>query len=164
MANTEQYRAEWANRSASMMRFSLAEYVALKEAPQAPEAVDGPQKSSEAVAVAKNGRARRQAGEMNGLEKRYAAHLGVRQQVGEIQAWVFEPLKLKLAPATFYAPDFLVVLADGSVELHETKGHWEDDARVKIKCAARMFPWWQFVGVQEITPRKSDWKFERFKA
>lgn len=30
--------------------------------------------------------------------------------------------------------------ADGVLELHEVKGFWSDDARVKIKVAADRFP------------------------
>jgi len=36
------------------------------------------------------------------------------------------------------------VLADGIVEFHEVKGHWEDDALVKIKVAAQTFPEFSF--------------------
>lgn len=106
-------------------------------------------------------RARHQAGQMNGLEKRYAQYLEVRRITGEIQRYMFEPLKIKLANATFYNPDFYVVMADGSIEIHETKGHWEDDSRVKIKIAARMFPEIKFVGVQWLR-RVKEWKFEEF--
>jgi hypothetical protein len=107
------------------------------------------------------GRARHEPGRMNGLEKKYAAHLELRRATGEIRDWKFEPLKLKLAPATFYQPDFGVQLPDGRIELHETKGHWEDDARVKVKVAAALFGWFRFVGVRWDKDAK-DWKFEEF--
>lgn len=61
----------------------------------------------------------------------------------------YEGIKLRLARATFYTPDFLVVYAD-RIELHEVKGHWEDDARVKWKTAAEMFPEFRFVAIQKI--------------
>jgi hypothetical protein len=102
---------------------------------------------------------------MNGLEKRYAAHLELRKTVGEILDWKFEPLKLKLAPATFWTPDFGVQMPDGRVELHEAKGHWEDDARVKIKWAGKDFSrWFRILAVREITLGKRDWMFEEFTA
>jgi hypothetical protein len=108
------------------------------------------------------GRGKHQAGSMNKLETRYAQHLELRRMVGEIRRWTFEPMKLRIAVRTFYTPDFLVVLADGMLELHEVKGHWEDDARVKIKAAARLFPEIQFVAITR--PRKlKDWKFEYLK-
>lgn len=93
-------------------------------------------------------RLRHVAGEMNGLEKRYAAHLEQRRMCGEIVTWKFEAIKLKLAKATFYNVDFQVVMPDGSIEVHETKGHWEDDARVKFKVAVEMFPEFKFVVVK----------------
>ena len=100
-------------------------------------------------------------GEMNGLEKRYGAHLDIRKAVGEIISWKFEPIKLKLAQSTFYNIDFLLWMSNGSIELHEAKGHWEDDSRVKIKVAAQLFPEFKFVAVQWDKAR-GDWKFEEF--
>jgi len=105
---------------------------------------------------------RHEPGNMNGLEKRYAQHLELRRVIGEIRSWKFEPLKLRLAPRTFYSVDFGLVTLDGLIELHEAKGHWEDDARVKIKVAAVMFPEFKFVGVQWRGPG-GGWKFEDFK-
>lgn len=123
-----------------------------------------PEPASEAQVPAepsKGTRSRHEAGKMNGLEKRYAQHLEMRRTVGEILSWKFEPLKLRLAPSTYYNPDFSVVMPDQRVELHETKGgHWEDDARVKIKCAAVMFPEFRIVAVQE--KGKGNWVFEEF--
>jgi hypothetical protein len=107
-------------------------------------------------------RIRHAAGQMNGMEKRYAAHLDLRLAVKEISAWKFEPLKLKLAPATFWTPDFEVVMPDGGIELHETKGHWEDDARVKIKIAAQAFREFLIVAVTW-DKRNKIWRFEEFR-
>lgn len=81
---------------------------------------------------------------MNKLEAAYAAELDLLLRAGEIRSWAFEAVKLRLAAKTFYSPDFLVVAKDGSIELHETKGHMEDDAAVKIKVAARLFPMFRF--------------------
>jgi len=77
---------------------------------------------------------------MNGWERRYALHLEERQRLGEIQWFEFDSIKLRLADKTFYTPDFLVLNTEGFLEVHEVKGHWEDDARVKIKVAADKFP------------------------
>ena len=99
---------------------------------------------------------------MNSTEKAYAAHLDDRKLAGEVLAYWFEGVKFKLADKTFYTPDFLVMLADNTLEVHEVKGFWEDDARVKIKVAANMFPF-KFVGVQRL-PKKhgGGWKVEEF--
>lgn len=96
---------------------------------------------------------------MNKTEGRYAALLEMRKQAGEIQDWRYEPLKIKLAEATYYTPDFLVVMAD-CFEFHEVKGYWRDDARVKIKVAAAKCPWIKFFAVQWI---KSAWQMEEIR-
>jgi len=106
-------------------------------------------------------RIRHAAGQMNGMEKRYAIYLDIQKACGEVLRWRFEPLKLKLAPATFWTPDFELVMPDGKIELHETKGHWEDDARVKIKIAAQMFPEFRIVAVTH-DRRSKTWNFEVF--
>jgi hypothetical protein len=80
------------------------------------------------------------AGEMNKTEARYAAHLNVLKNLGLIKWWAFEAITLHLAPRTTYRPDFLVLTRDDLLEVHETKGYWTDDARVKVKVAAAMFP------------------------
>jgi hypothetical protein len=76
---------------------------------------------------------------MNGTEAAYAAHLGMRQLAGEIVGWKYEAVKLRLADGAFYKPDFLVILPSGAIELHETKGHWREAARVRFKVARELF-------------------------
>lgn len=83
---------------------------------------------------------RRAPGVMNKTEERYAQRLMLLHRAGEIEWYEFDAIKLRLADKTFYTPDFLVMLASGEIEVHEVKGHWEDDARVKIKVAASLFP------------------------
>lgn len=97
---------------------------------------------------APKGRVQHVSGEMNGLEKKYALFLEQRRICGEIRTWKFEAIKLRLAKATFYGPDFMVVALDGRIELHETKAHAEDDWRVKHKVAVEMFPEFKFVVVK----------------
>jgi len=98
-------------------------------------------------------------GSMNGLERAFAQELERRCLAGEIASWRFQPLRLILAPATTYCPDFQVILPDGRLELVEVKGFWRDDARVKVKLAAALFPEFGFVAVQR---RKAAWSEERF--
>lgn len=100
----------------------------------------------------------RQRGSMNKTETAYGAHLELLKRAGEIIWYVFEGIKLRLADKTFYTPDFFVMRQDGTLEVHEVKGFWEDDARVKIKVAAEHFPF-QFIAV---TKNKSSWDFESF--
>lgn len=89
---------------------------------------------------------RMKQGAMNKTEAAYARLLETRKSAGEIAWYKFEGLKFRLADNTFYTPDFAVMLSDGSMELHEVKGYWQDDARVKIKIAADLYPF-QFVAV-----------------
>lgn len=95
---------------------------------------------------------------MNKLEKVYSEYLFFRKKAGDILDYKFEAIKLRHAPNTFYTPDFMVHTTDGYIEMHETKGFWEDDARVKIKVAAEVFPF-RFVA---ITRSKDGWKEEDF--
>ena len=98
-------------------------------------------------------------GTMNKTEEAYAGHLESRRIAGEVTWFKFEATKLRLADNTFYSPDFTVLLADGRIEQHEVKGHWQDDARVKIKVAAKLHPY-AFVAVQ--ARPGGGWSEERF--
>lgn len=97
--------------------------------------------------------------EPNGLEKKYGLFLEQRRICGEILTWKFSAMKLKLAKATFYNIDFLVVMPDMTIELHETKGFARDDWRVKHKVAVEMFPWFKFV-VVKWNKNTKDWEFK----
>ena len=90
-------------------------------------------------------RARFARGVMNGTEASYAAQLELRKRAGQIADYRFEALTLKLAHDTRYTADFLVIKADGGIELHEVKGFLREDANVKLKTAAALFPWFRFV-------------------
>lgn len=103
-------------------------------------------------------RPRHVAGKMNKTESAYAYFLELRAKAGEIKRYSFEPLKFRLADKTFYTPDFMVV-RDNQIEMHEVKGYWEDDARVKIKVVAELFPEFQFIAVQKI---KGEYNYEYF--
>lgn len=109
-------------------------------------------------------RTRRVPGKMNLLEEQYSKHLRLRQLTGEIHAWHYEPLRFKLADLTTYTPDFLVIMSDGMVEIHEVKGsHWEQHARVKIKVAAAMYPYFTWRAFQK--PRvREPWVEEVFRS
>jgi hypothetical protein len=117
--------------------------------------------SGPAKGVNATGRVRHRAGEMNGTEQSYALHLQERVAKGEVLWWSFEAIRLRLADKTTLTVDFFVVLASGALEAHELKGkdkHWEDDARVKIKVAAELYPF-QFYGVHRAG---GEWQYEAF--
>lgn len=78
---------------------------------------------------------------MNRLEAAWASDLEVRRRVGEIAWFRYEGVTLKLAHDTRYTPDFAVMLANGEMEMHETKGGFmREDSFIKIKLAASLFP------------------------
>ena len=79
-------------------------------------------------------------GVRNKTEDAYEARLKALTAAGTYLWYRFEGLKLRLADNTFYTPDFAVMNANYGLECHEVKGFWTDDARVKIKVAAEMYP------------------------
>ena len=90
---------------------------------------------------------RLKTGERNKTEQAYENFLTLLQRAGNVLWFKFEGVKLRLADNTFYTPDFAVMLANGQMEMHEVKGFWQDDARVKIKVAAEMYPF-RFIAVK----------------
>lgn len=105
---------------------------------------------------------RLKTGHKNKTEDAYGDHLRMRMLAGEVAWYRFEGLKFRLADNTFYTPDYAVMLADGSLEAHEVKGFWEDDARVKIKVASEMYPI-RFVAVKKRAKKDGGgWAFEGF--
>lgn len=105
---------------------------------------------------------RLKTGQMNKTEAAYDTHLAALQAAGLVLWRKFEGLKLRLADNTFYTPDFAVMRADGTMECHEVKGFWQDDARAKIKIAADMYPF-RFIAVK-VKPKKDGggWAVEEF--
>lgn len=95
-------------------------------------------------------RAKRRPGSMNKVERTRAELLETLRYAGEIVYWSHEPIKLRLGKASFYTPDFLIVLVDMTIVLEEVKGSrgWklDDEGRTKWKIAAGMFPFFQFRG------------------
>ncbi len=110
---------------------------------------------------ARGRRAKHVPGQMNTLERQYAEHLDFLKMMGELQLWRFESVKLRISEKCFYTPDFLVMNQDGFIELHEVKGYWEGDARVKVKAASEMYPEFTFVAVMHDRKTKN-WSYERF--
>ena len=95
---------------------------------------------------------------MNRWEKAWGERLQLQQQSGEVIWYGWDCISLRLAKGCWYRPDFLVMLADFTLEVHEVKGHWEDDALVKIKTAAAMYPY-RFLTMTLVRRR---WKIREF--
>ena len=114
-------------------------------------------------------RQRHIAGTMNKTEQAYGERLQEMVERKEIAGWRFEAVRLKLATNTYYTPDFWVQRNDGGIEIHEVKACrangaflCEDDARVKIKVAASLYPF-RFVAVRAKARRDGGgWAVEEF--
>lgn len=105
---------------------------------------------------------RLKTGAMNKTEQAYGAHLELLRQSGYVAWFKFEGVKLRLADNTFYSPDFAVMLTDGQMQMHEVKGFWQDDARVKIKVAADLYPF-EFIAVKAKAKKDGGgWSVEEF--
>lgn len=106
---------------------------------------------------------RLKAGERNKTEAKYEAYLEKQKLAGEVLSYCFEPLHLRLADKTFYKPDFLVLNKACEVEFHEVKGSryiFQDDAKVKVKVAAKLFPYFRF---RVAYPQKGGtWEMEEY--
>lgn len=109
------------------------------------------------------------AGIPNRTEMRYSQHLEQLRLAGDILAWRFECIRLRLGldDKTTYTPDFEVLLPSMEYEYHEVKGaknyrqegqvvragaYWPEDSRLKVKVAAAIYPERCFVGVRERKP------------
>lgn len=106
---------------------------------------------------------RLKTGERNKTEALYETMLEAMRVAGDVLWYRFEGVKLRLADNTFYTPDFAVMLSSGVMEMHEVKGFWQDDARVKIKVAADLYP---FRFIAAIPQKKKDgggWQIEVFE-
>lgn len=89
---------------------------------------------------------RKKTGSMNKTERAYSQYLQQLQHIGQIDWFKYESVKLRLADNTFYTVDFMVMKSNGELEAHEVKGGYIfDDAMVKVKVAADLFPWPFFI-------------------
>jgi len=95
---------------------------------------------------------------MNKTEQRYADQLEMQYRAGKIVAWRFNAIRFRLAEGAYYKPDFFIVKLD-SFEIHETKGFFREAAKVRIKTAAELYPWFKWYAVQL---KKKAWVYEEF--
>lgn len=95
---------------------------------------------------------------MNETERKRGIELEALKRDGRIRDWWFERVTLKLGDDCRYTPDFAIIENDGTLRFEETKGHWRDDAKVKIRVAAQQFPT-RFTALRIV---KGDWQTEEF--
>ena len=109
------------------------------------------------------GRKRTPVERMNKGEAAYAAALDANPLVA---AWWYEGMSWRLADDTRYVPDFVVLLHDGTLAVHEVKGRAKGgddfgvtpDSWVKIKLAAESLPF----PVVVVWPDRGSWRERRF--
>lgn len=143
----------------NFMRISEDQYANMKKPRAKARSVN---MATKARTIAKP-RPRPQPGKMNKTEALFeTSFIKPRLYTGEFAEYGFECIKLRLAKTTFYTPDFYVVTPN-EIIIYEVKGHWEDDARVKIKVAADKYPCFRFIAVQKKTAKLGGgWTFEEF--
>src|SRR5262249_22037875 len=90
---------------------------------------------------------------LNKTEKAYLAHA----RASRLYSWIgVQNVTLKLGDDCRFTPDFALITAQtGQFYFVDVKGFQRDDALVKIKTAARMFPWATFLIVKK---DKTSWK------
>lgn len=94
-------------------------------------------------------KAAKKPGVMNQTEQwYYDTVLMPKVKSGEYVKVRYEALKIILGKNSTYLPDFYVLRSDGCVEIHETKGFWREDDRVKIKASASLFPEFYWYGIR----------------
>ncbi len=103
-------------------------------------------------------------GMMNKTEAAYAQKLEADQHLGKIVGWKFHPMNVRLAKNTFYEVDFLVLHADMSLAIHETKGGFTTDkGQLKIKLCAEVMPWIRMIKATKQTVKNGGgWVLEEF--
>lgn len=112
---------------------------------------------------------------MNSTEAKFAAFLAGEKLAGRIADYRFQPITLKLAEGLRYTPDFLVIENSleytcyeikGAKKKKDSKGEWhgewtywaEEDAKIKIKVAAQVFPELHFFVAFQ--PSRMPWLFQ----
>jgi hypothetical protein len=90
-------------------------------------------------------RAKRDDGYDSKLERDFADVLVIAKSRTLITEWWHHPFRFRLAPTCYFQPDFLVDTQANEwhepLTLIEVKGGWfRDDAKVKAKVAAELFP------------------------
>lgn len=93
------------------------------------------------------------------LEAAYDQYLSALKHAGEIQAFWYHPLTLKLPGGVRYTPDFMVWPNEGKVQIHECKGSLKmknaRDGITRLKISAGSFVCFDFKLVYQ---KKGQWE------
>lgn len=107
----------------------------------------------------------KERGKKNKTETRFEQNvLWARRAAGEVEDWAYEAIKFRLADGAWYTPDFVVYLADGTIEIAEVKGSagWEEASRVRIKVAGETHSRFVFRGYTERRGERGVFDVEEF--
>ncbi|CAN7305362.1 hypothetical protein LJR296_001435 [Cupriavidus necator] len=101
---------------------------------------------------------------MNKTERAYSELLEEERRRGLVIDWKFHPMRVRLADNTFYEVDFLVLHADMTLAIHETKGGFvTSHGQMKIKLCAEVLPYFRMVKATKLTAKQGGgWKREDF--
>lgn len=83
-------------------------------------------------------------------EADYKDYLTILVAAGEIKSFQYEAVRLNIGIGAWFKCDFLVQENDGSLSFREVKGFERAAAMVRIKSAAKQFPWWKFSIVKKV--------------
>lgn len=116
--------------------------------------------------VAARGKQKNPANAPNKTERRYGHFLEGEKQAGRILYYKFGSVKLRLADECTYTADYLVMMSDGVLELHDVKAFYKstgkpgitDDSLAKMKLAAELFP----IPVKAVWEQDGVWKYREF--
>lgn len=104
-------------------------------------------------------------GKMNKTEEAYAEQvLEPMRRAGQILWWKFHVIKVRLADGAWYEADFLVMHADMTLAIHETKGEFvTDKGQLKIRLAAEAFSVCRMIKATKLSPKNGGgWKTEEY--
>ena len=90
---------------------------------------------------------------MNGTERAFLAYLGKQDCGARIYT---QAITLRIANGCRYTVDFITV-NEFAISAYEVKGFFRDDANVKLKVAASLYPWIKF---HLVTRKKGEWRIE----
>lgn len=103
-------------------------------------------------------------GQMNKTEQAYANRLDLLKMQGSVLDWKFHAIRVRLANNTWYETDFIVLHADMTLAIHETKGEFTSEkGQMKIKLAAEALPWFRFYKCIKVAEKNGGgWRIEDF--
>lgn len=141
----DQLRERFPNCSDAFIRANSAPVTfkptdVMKSAPYDGPEFSGVIKQPDAAPVAKK-RLRQNA---SGLNKTEQAFYDFMVGVYGAKAVLSQHVTLRIANGCRYTPDLVLFVSSGAMFAYEVKGFMRDDAAVKLKVAASLYPWIKF--------------------